>query len=104
MEDFDTEDFFDVNEFAETATYKGAPVFAVEVVGGERQRIVESGLKSSPGLVYPVFVVVLNLGSARPKSGDAVVFRGNQYHIGGGPVSEGGGLWRVDLIKNSIQV
>ena len=89
--------FFNTDEFAEAATYKGAEIKVVEAEVSEQS-------SGSPGFVVPLFSVYLSARDvARPKAGDAVVFRGVTCKVSAYPVSAGG-VWKVDLIKETVQV
>jgi hypothetical protein len=98
----DLEAFFDADEFGESVAYNGVDVDVVEHISGAADGSFER--TGAPGFVVPRFVVVVNLGSTVAKEGDAVTFRGKKYHVGDDPKHEGNGLWRVDLIKKTVQV
>lgn len=88
--------FFNADEFAEAATYQGADVLVVEAEVGERDT-------GSPGFTVPLFAVFVKATDvARPKAGDAVTFRGVSCTVAPFPQSEGG-LWRVELLKETVQ-
>ena len=89
--------FFNDDEFAESAIYAGTAITVVEADTGERQT-------GQPGFITPMFTIYLKASDvARPKAGDAVIFRGMSCRVGPWPVSEGG-VWKVDLIQHTGQV
>lgn len=88
--------FFNDDEFAEAATYKGTEILVVEAEVGER----DTGL---PGFTAPLFAVFVKASDvARPKAGDAVTFRGVTCTVAPFPTSEGG-IWRVELMQQTVQ-
>ena len=93
----DTPLFFNEDEFAESAIYAGTAITVVEADTGERQT-------GQPGFITPMFTIYLKASDvARPKAGDAVIFRGMSCRVGPWPISEGG-VWKVDLIQHTVQV
>ena len=93
----DEDIFFNDDDFAETIVFNGESILAVETVASEH----ETGL---PGFIVPMFTVLISASDvSRPKAGDAVTFRGGSYIVGSFPRSEGG-MWKVDLLKDTVQV
>lgn len=88
--------FFDTDEFGEAATYAGTDIVVVGAETSERQT-------GAPGFITPLFSVYIKASDvARPKAGDAVTFRGVTCRVAPYPVSDGG-MWRVDLVQNTVQ-
>lgn len=88
--------FFNADEFAEAATYQGSEILVVEAEVGER----DTGV---PGFTVPLYAIFVKASDvARPKAGDAVTFRGVSCTVAPYPKSEGG-IWRVELLKETVQ-
>jgi hypothetical protein len=89
--------FFNTDEFAESAVYKGVAIDVVEDETGERST-------GSPGFVVPLFTILVKASDvSRPKAGDSVTFRGVSCKAGPFPRSQGG-VWVVDLVQDTVQV
>jgi hypothetical protein len=88
---------FNADEFAETATYKGVDVLVIEAEA--------TGYDTGPpGFITPLYsVYVSDQEVAQPKAGDVVVYRNVRCRVGQFPRSEGG-VWLIDLIKDTVQV
>jgi hypothetical protein len=88
--------FFNADEFAEAATYGTIEITVVEAEVGERDT-------GAPGFTVPLYAIFLKAADvARPKAGDAVTFRGVSCTVAPYPTSEGG-IWRVELLKETVQ-
>lgn len=89
--------FFDADDFAEAAVYNGESILVIETVASEKN----TGI---PGFTVPMFTVLLSSADvSRPKAGDTVTFRGSTFNVGSFPESEGG-MWKVDLLKDTVQI
>jgi len=98
MMDEDRSDFFDTDEFGETATYAGTSINVVEYSTDERNT---AGV---PYLSQSIFTIMIDSDDvAYPRPGDVVTFRGFTCKVGDNPRSEGK-VWIVDLEKDLIQI
>jgi hypothetical protein len=89
--------FFNTDEFAESATYNGTSILAVEDEVSERNT-------GQPGFASPLFAVFIKAADVpRPKGGDTVVFRSVRCRVGQFPVAQGA-LWRIELLQDTVQV
>lgn len=88
--------FFNTAEFAESATYNGRAITVIETEATER-------LTGLPGFAIATHALLIRASEVeRPKAGDTVIFRGSQFSVGPYPVSESG-VWRIDLLKETVQ-
>ncbi len=89
--------FFNLNEFAETATYEGEDVPVVEDGGF-------IGSTGTPGAVLPsVSIMVRASDVPAPRTGDKVTLRGVAYRVGPAP-SHDGGVWTLTLDRETRTV
>lgn len=89
----DMDTFFDEDEFAESATYKGAAVSVVED-GQGATALTTSG---TPGSYVPMFTIHAREAEiANPKPGEEIIFRDSTYKIGSNPTYDGG-IWTINL-------
>jgi hypothetical protein len=95
--DADLVHFFNTDEFAELATYKGEEIEVIETSISEQNT-------SIPGFTLHQFSVLIKAEDvARPKAGDEVTFRGVSCVVGAFSRSEGD-VWQVDLFTKAIRV
>jgi hypothetical protein len=88
---------FNTEEFGEAAVYNGTPIVVVEAEAAERN-------SGTPGFAVPLFAIYVKASDVpRPVGGDVVTFRGFRCTATQFPTSEGGGIWRVELLKDTIQ-
>jgi hypothetical protein len=93
----DLDVIFNTDEFAETITYNGATISAVEGEVTERN----TGKPGFSTTVASIFIQASDV--TRPKAGDTVTFRSQRYKVAPFPKSEGG-AWFVELIQDTVQV
>lgn len=95
-DDLDTV-FFNADEFAFSITYNGASILAIEADGF----LMSTGI---PGVTQPTrSIMVRQADVANAKVGDKVVFNEQTWHVGPGPVIDGG-VWTLTLNRERLSV
>ena len=89
--------FFNADEFAISANYNGTDILVIEA---------DSFLTSTgiPGVTQPTrSIMVLQADGANVKVGDKVVIDEQTWHVGPGPMLDGG-VWTVTLNRERLSV